>query len=232
LVNRSFFLFLAVLLASCTGAVQMLPEPSPTPTRTVSFRPTSTPLRTRTPVTPEATKPAKPEMPTSTPTPTQIDDTMSMILLGASQSVTEGRFSFRPIIGFKKKVSNREAVLTSRDGGVLISLTAIPVHNVGRLEPVLEKLLRKMAETIQELDASSPYPVEIDGGPGLAVDLRGKIRGEAVAGRLALVTPSSELLFYALAISVEGSDGQSWESRGQAAYNSVIRWIDFLEPPK
>ncbi len=227
-MKRIYFLLLSVLLASCTGAVQMLPEPSPTPTRTVSYRPTSTPVKTRTPVEIEAVKTESRVKPTRTPTPEE--SPLSMILLGASENVEGGGFSFRPIIGFKKKVSNREATLTSRDGGVIISLSGIPVHKVDRLEQVLDKLLGKMSDTIQDLYASDPYPVQIDGGKGLAVDLRGKLQGETVNGRLAIVTPYDELLFYALAFSVDGSDGQSWESRGQRVYDTVIRWIDFFEP--
>lgn len=210
----------------------MLPEPSPTPTRTVSYRPTSTPVKTRTPVEIGAAKTPIRVKPTRTPTPTPDDTSLSMILLGASEIVEGGGFSFRPVIGFKKKIDNREATLTSRDGGIIISMSGIPVHKVGRLESVLENLLNKMADTIQELNASEPYPIQIDGGQGLAVDLRGKLRGETVEGRLAIVTPYDELLFYALAFSVDGTEGQGWETRGQAVYNSVIRWIDFNQPPE
>jgi hypothetical protein len=187
-------------------------------------------MRTRASVDRVVVKTAKP---TNTPPPETIepvDDQLTLLRLGVTENVEQGGFSFRPIVGYEMRLGKRQATMTSDDGEVIVSLSGIHVQKIDDIETVLAKLLGNMSETIQELDAGEPYPFMIDGGQGLAVDMYGKLRGERINGRIAIISPRNELLFYAITISVDGPSQRSWESRGRPVFDTVVGTIDFLDP--
>jgi hypothetical protein len=187
-------------------------------------------MRTRASVDRVVVKTAKP---TNTPPPEiiePVDDQLTLLRLGVTENVEQGGFSFRPIVGYEMRLGKRQATMTSDDGEVIVSLSGIHVQKIDDIETVLAKLLGNMSETIQELDAGEPYPFMIDGGQGLAVDMYGKLRGERINGRIAIISPRNELLFYAITISVDGPSQRSWESRGRPVFDTVVGTIDFLDP--
>jgi hypothetical protein len=208
----------------------MLPTALPTPTRTLVFRPTAT--HSQTPI-PSATA-TEEIIPSATIAPTATSNQITLedlpIRLGESKSVEDGGFSFRTIIGYNTELSRRQATLISDDGEVVLSLSGIPVHNVGDLNSVMERFLDKMSETIREFESGQPYPINIDGDRGLAAEVTGEMGGEEVVGRVAIVAPTDEQLFYALAITLDGPTGRGWESRGMPVFETVIETIDFFEP--
>jgi hypothetical protein len=152
-----------------------------------------------------------------------------VLQLGIPQSVIDGGFSFRSILGYKTEILPRRATLTSKEGDVVLTLTGAQVHSVGDLESLMDQFLVKFAETIHGFKAGAPYPFTIDGDPGLAADVDGEMGGERVSGRVVIVAPNNERLFYALAIAINGPSGHGWESKGQPVFNTVIETIRFLE---
>jgi hypothetical protein len=207
----------------------MLPTVTPVPTSTPVYRPSPTPSSTATPTRIAEVQRIPPLKTAVLADPTESPLEAFIVQLGDLQSVTDGGFSFRTIEGYKTEVLMRRATLTSAEGDVVVSLSGVPVHSVGDLHRVMEQFLEKIRETISQFSSGAPYTVAIDGDSGLAADVRGAMGGERISGRVLIVAPNDERLFYALAISINGPSGRGWETKGQPVFESVIGTINFLE---
>jgi hypothetical protein len=219
-------IFLVALAStSCVGAVSMFPTETPT------SNPTSEP--TRTPI-PTAT-----ESPTITPTvvpktePIQSNQPIVTaripLRLGRVETIEEGGFSFRPPIGYQSTYQNTQVTLTSDDGDTVISLIGGRADHREDLEADLDYFIGLISKEI-EINPGASYQYLVDGFPGLAAEITGMWGEIPITGRILIVAPSEEQIFYALAISPDTIAGFGWEPEGRQAFEAIIDSITFHEP--
>ena len=219
-----------IVLSSCVGAVQKFPTMTPTPTKTAKPQTTSIPTPTSTPTSTIAPEPT----PTRTSMPTRVFEPIatsrSPLRLGAAIPVQEAGFSFQPPIGYEERYQPGQVTLTSEDEDIILSLIGSPIRRIPDLEKVLNRFIEVMSETFQEFDTGDPYPFTIGGTVGLAVDVNGEWSETPIEGRITIVAPNEEQLFYAFAVSANGDDGIGWEPKGRQAFDAVIDSVSFFEP--
>ena len=239
-IHIIYLILSGIVLSSCVGAVQKFPTMTPTPTKTVKPQTTSIPTPTSTPTNTAAPEPtptntAAPELtPTRTLIPPQVSvpiaTSRSPLRLGAAIPVQEAGFSFQPLIGYEERYQPGQVTLTSEDEDIILSLIGSPIRRIPDLEKVLNRFIEVISETFQEFDTGEPYPYTIGGSVGLAVDVNGEWSETPIEGRITIVSPNEEQLFYAFAISANGDDGRGWEPKGRQAFDAVIDSISFFEP--
>ena len=166
--------------------------------------------------------------------PTQVIEPLatsrSPLRLGATIPIQEAGFSFQPPIGYEERYQPGQVTLTSEDEDIILSLIGSPIRRIPDLELVLNRFIEVISETFQEFDTGEPYPYTIGGSVGLAVDVNGEWSKTPVEGRITIVSPNEEQLFYAFAISANGDDGRGWEPKGRQAFDAVIDSISFFKP--
>ena len=229
-IHIIYLILSGIFLSSCVGAVQKFPTMTPTPTRTLKPQTTFTPTPSNTPTSTMAPEPT----PTKTSMPTQVFEPIatsrSPLRLGAAIPVQEAGFSFQPPIGYEERYQPGQVTLTSEDEDIILSLIGSPIRRIPDLEKVLNRFIEVISDTFQEFDTGDPYPYTIGGTVGLAVDVNGEWSETPVEGRITIVSPNEEQLFYAFAISANGDDGRGWEPKGRQAFDAVIDSISFFEP--
>jgi hypothetical protein len=216
----------AFLLSSCVGAVQMFPTTTPTPDLTIV--PTETPTPT---ITPTSTS-----TPTIEPTPEPISISGPIatakipLRLGREERIYEGGFSFKAPIGYQTAYQSNQVTLTSDDGDTVFSLLGGKVEREKELQADFEQFIELIALTLVEFKTDESYQYLVGGLPGLAAEITGLYGEIAVTGRILIVAPAEDQIFYALAISPDVSTGEGWEPEGRQAFEAVIRTVKFHEP--
>ncbi len=204
----------------------MFPTDTPFPTiviePTITVPPTAIEIPTSTPSPEPTIKPAQPDHPIAT--------ARQPLRLGRLEKLEEGGFSFRAPIGYDLNYQNTQVTLTSDDGDTVISLIGGRSDRLEDLEADLNHFIEIISITLVEFNTSSSYQYLVDGKPGLAAEVTG-IWGESpVTGRILIVAPIEDQLFYALAISPDTSSGEGWEPQGRQAFEVIISSIAFHEP--
>lgn len=209
----------------------MFPEVTPTATMGIEANPKSSPIPSSTPTntpTPE-TAPnisLQPIEQSSAP----IATARQPLRQGVSKSLDEGGFSFRRIIGCEDTYLPGQVTLTCEDGVTFISMIGAPFSSTGEIEDILFSFLETLSGTFQTFDAEPPYPFSVAGSQGLAADVTGEMGETPFFGRVVIVVPTEEQLFYALGISASGPAGDGWEPGGRQAFEAVINSIEFYKP--
>jgi hypothetical protein len=225
-------IILALGVSSCVGAEQMFP--TVTPTMNLTMEPTSTPFPTP---TDKPTSTPTPE-PTAEPTnaPTQSDGPIATarkpLRLGKVETIEEGGFSFQGIIGYQETYQRTQVTLVSEDGDTVISLIGVRSDLLESLEAELDHFIEIISRNEIILHIESTYQDTIDGEFGLVAMVSGVWGETQVTGRILIVFPSEEQVFYALAISPDTDTGEGWEPEGRQAFEAIIASITFQEPSK
>lgn len=220
------FILAGIFLSSCTGAVQMFPTATPTPNLTVT--PTLPPTPT---LSPTPTSTATPE-PTSEPTQSTAPLITAVIPLRLDrvQQIEEGGFSFRPPIGYEVVYRPNQATLTSADQDTVFTLLGGVVEREEELEADFQEFIDVIANQLEEFRTDEFYAYPVDGKPGLAARVAGKYGEVQITGRILIVAPSEDQLFYALVIAPDTDSGEGWEPEGRQAFQAIINSIAFFEP--
>jgi hypothetical protein len=208
----------------------MFPTTTPSPNRTITARPTLSPIPSITPTI----------SPTLEPTPTNepeqifpsgpIATAREPLRLGSVTTLEEGGFSFRPPLRFEELYQFGQVTLTSNDKGTVLSLIGGQANRTDDLEGILIDFAEILSETFVEFNPGEPYPYSINGISGLASEVDG-IWGESpISGRIAIVAPSEEQLFYTLAIAANTPNMNRWEPEGRQAFEAVMRTVIFFDP--
>lgn len=223
-------IILALGVTSCVGAEQMFP--TVTPTMDLTVVPTTTPFPTP---TDRPTSTPTPE-PTAEPTnaPTQPDGPIATarkpLRLGKVENIDEGGFSFQGIIGYQETYQRSQVTLVSEDGDTVISLIGVRSDPLESLEAELDHFIEIISRNEIILNIESTYQETVDGEVGLVAMVSGVWGETQVTGRILIVFPSEDQLFYALAISPDTDSGEGWEPEGRQAFEAIIDSISFQEP--
>lgn len=209
----------------------MFPDVTPTATNSIEANLKSSPIPSNTPTNTPIPKTA----PTSSLLPTQqssapIATARQPLRQGSSKSLDEGGFSFREIIGCEDTYLPGQVNLTCGDGITFISMIGAPFSTTSEIEDILLSFLETLSGTFQTFDAEPPYPYSVAGSNGLAADVKGEMGDTPFFGRVVIVVPNEEQLFYALGISAIGPAGDSWEPAGRQTFEAVINSIEFYKP--
>lgn len=206
--------------------------PTATPTTNLTIVPTTTPTPTITPtITPTSTS-----TPTIEPTPEPvpilgpISTAKIPFRLGREEMILEGGFSFKAPIGYEKVYRTNQVTLTSDDGDTVFSLLGGKIEREEELQADFEQFIELISLTLVEFKTDESYQYLVGGLPGLAAEVRGLYGEITVTGRILIVAPAEDQIFYALAISPDVSTGEGWEPEGRQAFEAVIRTISFHEP--
>jgi hypothetical protein len=87
-----------------------------------------------------------------------------------------------------------------------------------------------ISERFQELNIGIPYQIIIEEFEGIATNLEGIWDDNQVAGRIVVVSPAEDQIFYALAISSNNTSGFGWEPEGRQAFEAVLGSVTFFSP--
>jgi hypothetical protein len=225
---RSLLVLATLFLSSCVGAVQMISTSTPTPDERDEIQTTS-------PATLISTS-------TSTPTPaitiepdeTQVTSPIAtarkILRLGTMTSLREAGFSFRPPLGFIERYQYGQVTLTSDDGGTVLSLIGGRSINGEDTESDLFNFAELISDTFQELNIGTPYQFLVEDVEGLATDVDGIWGDSTVSGRIVVISPDEEQIFYALAISSSNTSRGGWEPEGRQVFEAVLGSVTFFPP--
>lgn len=217
-------------ISSCIGAEQKFSTDTPTPNLTIESSATPFPTPTEKPTstpTPEITveptiEPTQPEGPLAT--------ARQPLRLGRIEIIEEGGFSFRGLVGYDASYQRTQVTLTSDDGDTVVSLIGGRSDRLEDLEADLNHFIEIISLNVVEFNTGQSYQYLIDGIPGLAAEVTGVWGETHVTGRILIVAPSGDQLFYALAISPDTTTGEGWEPQGRQAFDAIINSISFHEP--
>lgn len=207
----------------------MVPTEIPTPDLTII--PTSTPTPTITP------------LPTSTPTvePTPevvivstgpIATAKTPLRLGRQENLLEGGFSYKAPVGYTTIYQTYQVTMTSKDEDTVFSLLGGNFEREEELQLDFEKFVNIIANqpSLVDFGTEMPYDYRVDGILGLAADISGLYGENEITGRILVVAPAEDRIFYALAISPDNDTGEGWEPEGRQAFETVLRTVKFFEP--
>lgn len=225
------FIFLTTfLLSSCVGAVQMITTPTPIQDEMVELLATSLPTPTSTStstITPTATT-----VPIETQVVSPIATAKKILRLGSENSLDEGGFSFRAPLGYLERYQYGQVTLTSDDGDTVLSLIGGRTLSSEDVESNLSSFIDLIfnSENFQDLNIGTPYGFRIEDAEGLATDVEGVWGESPISGRIVVVSPDEEQIFYALAISSNDTSGSGWEPEGRQAFDMVLGSVSFFPP--
>lgn len=166
---------------------------------------------------PDATAPATPTAPrTSTqPSPT------------TAISVTAGGFHFAPLADYTLERTASAATLTSQSGAIFLLRGGTPEQlssaQTDKLDAIFEQFVTFYA-TRDNFRSRNQRAVQIDGVPGLAVDLVSASTTDGFAGRIVMVQPAPAQLFLLVAVS----PAAEWTGAAGAAFQQLVQSIRFF----
>jgi len=203
--------------------------PTETPTPNLTIIPTETSTATTTPT------------PTSTPTPEPtpipiivstgpIATAKTPLRLGRSERISEGGFSFQAPLGYEKSYQTNQVTMTSIDEDTVFSLLGGKMDREDDLLADFEQFVDIISATVNDFQANESYEYVVGGMAGLAAEVSGLYGETEVAGRILVVAPADDQIFYALAISPDIDNGEGWEPEGRQAFEAIIRTISFFDP--
>ena len=205
----------------------MFPTETPTPNLTIIPTETATPTYT----------PTFTSTPTLEPTPEPVIVSTGPIAtakpplrLGRQQIMYEGGFSFKAPVGYQTNYQTNQVTMTSVDEDTVFSLLGGKMDREDELIADFEHFVELISLTLDEFKANESYQYVIGGLPGLAAEVSGFYGESKVTGRILVVAPSEDQIFYALAISPDIDNGEGWEPEGRQAFEAVIRTVAFFEP--
>ena len=227
---------LSLLLSACTGATLLVMTPTPVNEPTETVAPTevkpSPPLPPSSTATPHqsTSQPTETEQPISTPKSTL--GTPPSITLGDAQSIDEGGFSFKSLVGFDSRSNEGQVTLFNQNGDIVFSLTGVQVRSYGQLVQVFSSFLSQVGESFEEFTTEENFPITIDGSPGIGVNIHGRLVDEPVNGQVVVVAPSESQLFFAIALTTGNSDGERWNSTGKPLFDELLNSVEFFPIPE
>lgn len=207
----------------------MFPTETPTPDLTILPTETSTPTITASPTS----------TPTLEPTPIPIIVSTGPIAtaktplrLGRKEVLPEAGFSFKPPIGYKAINQSNQVTLTSDDEDTVFSLLGGKIEWEDELQVVFDQFIELITENseIDDFKADEGYQYVVGGMPGFAAEVSGLYGEIQITGRILVVAPAEDQIFYALAISPDIDTGEGWEPEGRQAFEAVLRTVTFFEP--
>jgi hypothetical protein len=166
------------------------------------------------------------QLPILSPTPTG----QAEIVLGDTQTVPDGGFSFRPVLGYDVNILPGQATLVSQDGRFIFSLAGGKSLSGTPLNNILGRLLDNVSKEMDSFQAGEPYPILVGESQGLAADVIGKMAESPINGQVAVVAPNASQVFYVLAFAVNPVDQNLWESSGEEVFTAVVGSVAFFEP--
>jgi hypothetical protein len=205
----------------------MFPTETPTPNLTVV--PTQTPLPTPTPeptVTPTLEPTDQPLIVSTGP----IATAKTPLRLGRQESVPEAGFSFKAPVNYTTSYSPNQVTITSDDQDTVLSLLGGRFQREEALQDDFNQFAEMIALTLDEFQTNETYQYMIDGYSGIAAEVSGYYGESEIVGRIVVVAPGEDQLFYALAFSPRLDNGEGWEPEGRQAFEAVIRTVMFFEP--
>jgi hypothetical protein len=144
--------------------------------------------------------------------------------------VAEGGFSFRGLIGYDATYQRTQVTLTSDDGDTVVSLIGGRSDRLENLEADLNHFIEIISLNVVEFNTGTSYQYPVDGISGLAAEVTGVWGETQVTGRILIVAPGEDQLFYALVISPDTTTGEGWEPQGRQAFEAILNSISFHEP--
>lgn len=192
------------------------PRPSQTPIPTIAPTSTQTPISepTETPLPSHTATP----LPTSTFTPT-----VTATEPAVKTIIVESGFSFHPVSGFLVDVQPNQVGISSEDDEILLFMATSDEPTDNSLEETLDNFIANAGASMGELTASKSFTITIRGVEGIAADVTGIFLGDAMEGRIAVVTPTDSFTFFAFGLAVNNR----WNDEGMSLFDNVITTILF-----
>jgi len=122
--------------------------------------------------------------------------------------------------------------MTSDDEDTVFSLLGGNFEREEVLQLDFEKFVNIIANqpSLVDFGTEMPHDYQVDGILGLAADISGLYGENEITGRILVVAPAEDRIFYALAISPDNDTGEGWEPEGRQAFEAVLRTVKFFEP--
>jgi hypothetical protein len=123
-----------------------------------------------------------------------------------------------------------QVTLTSEDEDTVFSLLGGNMERDEELQADFEQFIELISLSLLEFKTDEFYQYIVGGLPGLAAEVTGVYGENEITGRILIVAPAEDQIFYALAISPDTTTGEGWEPEGRQAFEAVIRTVSFFEP--
>jgi hypothetical protein len=205
----------------------MFPTETPTPNLTVlpteTLEPTPTPSPT---ITPTLEPTQQPIIVSTGP----IATAKTPLRLGRTERVPEAGFSFKAPLNYAISYAPNQVTITSDDQDTVLSLLGGRFQREEELQDDFNQFAEMISLTLDEFQTDDIYTYMIDGSSGLAAEVSGYYGESEIAGRIVVIAPAEDQLFYALAFSPRLDNGEGWEPEGRQAFEAVIRTVLFFEP--
>lgn len=198
-----------VLLAALVGVVSLV-------LRTAPAAPTN-------PLAP-LTAPPTDRMQAPTPTTASVDQPAETAV--SAIRITTGGFAFTRLPGFTTDQSTSSATLTNETGAIFLLRGGTPAQlssaQSAELSVIFEQFVTFYA-TRDNFQSRNQQPIQIDGAPGLAVDLVSQA-ADGFAGRIVMAQPTADQLLLLVGIS----PAAEWTGATGAAFDQLVTSIRFF----
>jgi ligand-binding sensor domain-containing protein len=202
-----------ILLGALGGVVWLVMQ---TNQSSVSRLPTPTPRATQVITLVATDQSAQP-----TPTPDNLE------------TLADGGFAYAPLPGYSISRTDRSATLTgpATDGALnpVFLLSGGPPEQfvagaADDLPTLFDEFVTYFAQQ-DDFEAGSPREVEVDGAPGLSVDIASRNAASGFAGRIVMAQPNAERLFVLVGVA----PADQWEEDVSARYGELLDTIALLD---
>jgi hypothetical protein len=224
---------LGVLFAGCQSATPQLP----TSTTQANEQPTDIQSPTQTEVEPTSTvmdilTGMTTPVPQSSPTPIPTNPDVVQEILAGRFVDYPGGFSFRAPVLYGLDMNSGQIVLWEQNDKIEILLQGKTYDDPAGIpaEDVLPGILEKISSRISGFQAAEPFPVDISGIPGQAVDYMVENPADPLIGRIYTVEAGPNQSFLAMAFVPNEANSQLWEEKVAPLMEGIIQSIQFLDP--
>lgn len=137
--------------------------------------------------------------------------------------VEEGGFSFLPFEDFLVSVQGPQVGITSRDDEILLFIATSDESTNESLQDILDGFISVVSADMGEMTVSDSYSTTVAGVEGLTADVSGLFLGDAMEGRITIVSPSNSLTLFAFGLAVNGR----WQDEGIPLFEAILNSISF-----
>ncbi len=221
LITGSLVILISALISGCSFT-NILNDPTPTPTRTITVTPTTT-------FTPPPSSTPSPQ-PTDTLQPS-LTPTVDMPIIEKEEQVFHGgEFAFNPIWGYYMDYDDYNFVITDEEQNFTIMFSDL---FLGDEEINQENLNEYMLATVMErmnvdFEIISDQPIQIDGMDGTLIEYTGDITGKEISGKTILINRGGGRILYGIGLGFTFSGIDQWAADGQQVFNSVLSTLHFI----
>jgi len=97
------------------------------------------------------------------------------------------------------------------------------------LADIIDQYLASLKKRGWQFTKAEPTEIQIDGSPGIAIELTGSAGDISFDGRAVVVAPQPDFMLFGLGISKTNENSESWKENGSQAFEKLVQTIKFTD---